>query len=150
MPKISGVYTIYNNVSGTIYVGKSKDIESRWKNHRNEMRRGVHNNQHLQRAYDKYGKDAFEFSLVCEQSGDLVKAEQAYHDYFKAVGYAMYNMMPCREGSSVWTGRKHTEEAKAKQRAAKLGTKYSAEVREANSLRTKLWWAERKKVMNVP
>lgn len=60
----SGIYQIRNTVNRKVYIGQSKNVELRYKQHFSELARGVHGNQHLQNAFWKYGKDSFEFSVL--------------------------------------------------------------------------------------
>ncbi len=49
------------------YIGRSENIERRRTvGHRNSLRRGDHHNNHLQRAYDKYGEEAVIFTELCQ------------------------------------------------------------------------------------
>ena len=58
--KIS-VYVITNILNGQCYVGITKDLEARWKDHcRNRE------SSRLQRAIKKYGVDAFEFKHIAD------------------------------------------------------------------------------------
>ena len=57
IPKKSGIYQIRNLVNGKIYVGSSVNLETRKTPHYWELENNRHNNQHLQRAYNKYGLD---------------------------------------------------------------------------------------------
>jgi group I intron endonuclease len=63
----AGVYTIVNTLSGKRYVGSSKSMRSRFSQHKSALRRGAHQNKHLQAAWFKYGEAAFTFTalLVC-------------------------------------------------------------------------------------
>lgn len=54
-----GVYKITNIINNKFYIGSSKNIEKRLKNHFNNLKNNTHCNKHLQNAYNKYGKDAF-------------------------------------------------------------------------------------------
>ena len=54
--KISGVYKITNMVNGLFYISSSKDIHTRWKQHKKNLRNGDHNNTHLQNAWNLYGE----------------------------------------------------------------------------------------------
>lgn len=71
--------------SELVYVGSARIIERRQREHLGELIRGVHDNNHLQRAYDKYGlsKDGW-FALLQEVPGDdpheLLRAEQFWFD----------------------------------------------------------------------
>lgn len=92
--KIVGVYAIVNHVNGKCYVGSSTRIPQRWAEHRSRLRRGVHGNPHLQRAWSYYGEDAFEFTLLEEVYADeLVDAEQDWLDYAREEG-EVYNIGP--------------------------------------------------------
>jgi len=64
---VSGVYTIQNNVSGKIYIGSSKVLNNRLRQHRSALRGGYHQNIHLQYSWNKYGEEAFTFRtlLIC-------------------------------------------------------------------------------------
>lgn len=60
-----GIYKIQNNVNGKIYIGQSVNIEKRWKEHIYELNANKHINKHLQSAWNKYGKNNFDFTIVC-------------------------------------------------------------------------------------
>lgn len=62
----SGIYVITNTVNGHFYIGQAQNIKKRWRSHRTTLRRGEGRNEHLQRAWDKYGEGVFEFrTLIC-------------------------------------------------------------------------------------
>lgn len=76
-----GVYAITNIVNGKRYVGQAMDIEKRWSYHRQDLSRGDHHSRYLQRAWNKYGADAFSFSVVLEcDIDDLNHYEQSEID----------------------------------------------------------------------
>ena len=122
----SGVYTIYNNLNGKIYIGKANDIKRRWREHKSFFNRGKHGNSHMQRAWNMYGADAFEFRMVAECE-DIAAAEKSYVDYFRAVGYELYNM-------AEPNGVTDTMSAVTKQ---KLSNSWTPERRKAQSDRLK-------------
>lgn len=76
-----GVYRIKNIINENCYYGSSKNIEKRWENHKNKLRKNKHINKILQRAWDKYGESNFLFEVVeeCEKK-DLYSCEQKYLD----------------------------------------------------------------------
>lgn len=76
-----GIYYIYCIENEKGYVGSSYDIEGRFCNHKSNLRNNKHKNNHLQNAYNKYGKEKFEFSILklCERN-ELVEQEQFYKD----------------------------------------------------------------------
>jgi group I intron endonuclease len=77
----SGVYKIVNLKSGKRYIGSSKNIRTRWQQHRNDLNKQKHSNRHLQNAWDLYGEACFKFEVLerCPLE-DLFKVEQQYLD----------------------------------------------------------------------
>lgn len=63
---IPGIYTVTNTVSGTVYVGQARNIRKRWEVHRSTLGSGKHRNGYLQRAWNKYGADAFHFEVILD------------------------------------------------------------------------------------
>ncbi len=61
----SGIYIIKNLVNNKIYVGQTtmKFIKRFW-HHRWMLTNNKHDNEHLQKAWNKYGSNNFEFSVV--------------------------------------------------------------------------------------
>ena len=70
--KISGIYEIRNTDTGKVYVGQSKDIMSRWRDHIARLKNQKHDNQYLQNAWNKYGAESFSFLILetCEPDFD--------------------------------------------------------------------------------
>ena len=62
--KQSGVYIIINKKSGRRYIGSSVNLRARFKAHLKSLGQGKHANRHLQRAWDHYGEDAFQFLML--------------------------------------------------------------------------------------
>lgn len=125
--KKSAVYKIGNKINGKCYVGSTaRSLHERLANHRNMLRRGQHPTLHLQRAWNKYGEEAFEFVMLeaCEPERCLER-EDWWIDRLDAYGSG-YNGCPKARSR---LGTKHTEESKAKNRASHLGKKASDEVR---------------------
>lgn len=87
-----GIYFISNLVNNKIYVGQSISIEKRWVHHKWKLRENNHENIKLQNAWNKYGEENFEFSIVCEcEEKQLNTLEQYYilnlESYLPNVGY---------------------------------------------------------------
>ena len=61
---IIGVYKIINIITGKYYIGYAKDIYKRFKKHRNTLKNGNHLNIMLQRSYNKYTLEAFNFEIL--------------------------------------------------------------------------------------
>ena len=52
-----GIYSITNVVTGDMYVGQTiQGFEKRWKSHIRALNRGNHDNEYLQRSWNKYGE----------------------------------------------------------------------------------------------
>ena len=76
----TGVYQIMNLLNHKSYIGSTKQsFKIRMKHHVNALRRGDHKNLHLQNAWNKYGEENFEFSIIeiCDKK-DTYLAEQKY------------------------------------------------------------------------
>lgn len=77
----TGIYKITNVINGKFYIGSTDSIPDRWDNHRSELRRGIHHSKHLQRAWNKHGKENFKFEVLEECLEDmLITREQWYLD----------------------------------------------------------------------
>lgn len=66
LPKIAGIYSITNSVNGKKYVGQSKDIYTRWSQHRTDAyneNRPVYDHP-LYKAIRRYGEDKFECKIL--------------------------------------------------------------------------------------
>ena len=89
----SGIYKIENSVNGKLYVGSSSEIPNRKYNHFNTLRKNEHPNSHLQNAYNKYGKDAFEFAILEEVKDltQLILREQYWMDLAQHEESRLYN-----------------------------------------------------------
>lgn len=79
---MTGVYKITNLKNGDFYIGSSKDIGYRWKQHLYLYQKsGRHYEYHLYKAFRAYGIENFEFSIIelCDEQ-DRVQLEQKYCD----------------------------------------------------------------------
>ena len=64
----SGIYKITNITNNKVYIGSSVNISNREYKHFWMLDKGIHDNEYLQKSYNKYGKDVFIFEIVeyCE------------------------------------------------------------------------------------
>lgn len=78
-----GVYIIKNKVNGKFYIGSSNNIWKRWQSHIYELNTNSHANKHLQRAWNKYGEENFEFNVLefCDEEVQFDR-EQEYIDKY--------------------------------------------------------------------
>lgn len=81
-----GIYKIENKASGKLYIGQSIDIESRWYSHIHDLDSNCHSNRHLQNAWNKYGSNNFQFTVIEKCSEDkLTEREQYWIDFYGGV-----------------------------------------------------------------
>lgn len=82
----SGIYCIENLINGKKYIGQSVDIQSRWCKHKSELNRNSHDNDYLQKSWNKYGADNFKFYVVefCDIDR-LDELEVYYIDLYKTL-----------------------------------------------------------------
>lgn len=59
-----GIYGLYCVVNRKWYIGQSAKLTKRRQNHISKLRKGIHYNQHLQRAFRKHGEWWFEFQIL--------------------------------------------------------------------------------------
>lgn len=124
MKKKIGIYVIINKINGKRYIGQSVDINNRFIRHRYHLNKGIHANDHLQRAWDKYGSSNFEFKIIVEctkQELDLMEESQA-HQVSNDLLYNITDDFTSRAGSrNPFFKRKHSAESKQKMSEAKKG-----------------------------
>lgn len=77
--KTCGVYKIENLVDGKVYIGQSINVLNRLANHKSDLKHNRHHNTYLQHAYNKYGVENFDFSIICEcDMQELDRLERYY------------------------------------------------------------------------
>jgi predicted GIY-YIG superfamily endonuclease len=122
----SGVYIIICRANLKAYIGSSYQIHERWLEHYRELKKNQHNNDHLQRAWNKYGEDQFMVGVLEYTSkNNLFEREQVYLDRFKPFGDAGFNILPRAGGREG--GFTHTPEVRAQISAKTRGKKKSPE-----------------------
>lgn len=79
-----GVYKITNEMNGKCYVGSSKNVMRRLRDHQRELEGNKHVNKYLQNAFNKNGGKNFRYELleVVEDEAVLREREQYYMDLF--------------------------------------------------------------------
>lgn len=95
----SGIYSIVNIINNKIYIGSTCSnvgFDSRWSMHKTALNQNKHSNKHLQSAWNKYGKDNFEFRMIEECNDDvLIIREDSWINYYDSInrnkGYNLIN-----------------------------------------------------------
>ena len=83
MSDVTGVYSITNIVNGKMYIGSSKHVFQRYREHKKDLNNGTHAGAELQNDWNKYGEDKFEFNLLLETSyADSLKYEREFIEKF--------------------------------------------------------------------
>ena len=105
----AGIYAITNTVTGKIYIGSTVDFEHRWGRHRDDLRLGHHHSPRLQRSWDRYKEDNFNF-MICEYVEDieqLIDREQYWLDFHRMY-VDVYNMVLVVDRSIMSEEIKHS------------------------------------------
>ena len=78
----TGVYAITCRTTGKRYIGSAQcSFGGRWSRHLLSLERGSHPNSYLQNAWNKYGCEDFDFTILDILAGkDAVQREQDYFD----------------------------------------------------------------------
>ena len=79
-----------------MYVGRSSDIENRWKRHQEALEKGVHHSYKLQRCYDQLSdKSVLQYEVVelVDNISDMPEREQYYYDQYDSYNNG-YNCCP--------------------------------------------------------
>jgi group I intron endonuclease len=92
-----GIYKIVNKINKKIYIGKSINIEKRWKEHIRHSKEGHQShNIPLHKAIIKYGKENFIFEVIQECDTDILNDLEKfyikkYNSNNKKIGYNVTN-----------------------------------------------------------
>ena len=94
---LCGIYCIKNTINNKKYIGLSRDIRRRWNEHKSDLRNNKHVNMYLQAAWNLYGEEFFEFSVLelCDPS-EICERECYY--------IATYHTLSHEEGYNLTIG----------------------------------------------
>lgn len=145
IPRTSGIYKITCIPTGKIYVGSAVNLYVRRVEHFSQLRHQKHRNLYLQRAWNKYGENAFEFSVIeLVLIPFLIEREQYWLDKLKTYdrrnGFNIFKTANSSLGhtfsfefrqkvSDGLRGKQKTEEHRQKLSEANRGKKASLETR---------------------
>lgn len=120
----SGIYKITNLVNNKVYIGQSRNLQSRITRHKYRLKNNEHINKHLQNSYNKYGNDSFKYEIIeyCEEN-ILNERECHWILHFNSHNrlYGYNNMIPNPNESKFY----HSDETK--QKISEKSKKYSKE-----------------------
>ena len=91
------VYCIKNLINNKVYIGETIKGKLRWKKHLTDLRGSYHGNKLLQEDFDKYGEEAFEWTILkefeTEDKNTLLLEEARTIQQFIVEGVELYNLM---------------------------------------------------------
>lgn len=119
------IYKITNIHNGKFLIGSTNNPEKRWIRHKSKARCGKHINRYFQFEWNKYGEQAFVFSIleIVDKECDLRQIEQNYLDDFYEHPLCI-NLNPNADCPKSWKGKKRkpfTTEHRRKISVAQIG-----------------------------
>lgn len=78
VPNVPGVYAIRNRSGRTLYVGSTKNLKDRYRDHLGRLLSKSHPNTRLQRAFNQNRTVLFFRILECCTKRELVRCEEKY------------------------------------------------------------------------
>lgn len=126
MKKIVCIYIIENSEANKVYIGQTTNYQKRSNAHFSKLRRNAHDNEHLQKAFNKYGEKAFSIRILKEcKEADLDRLEKFFIAEYKSADKKYgYNIF---EGGERPGYRLHPKEVREKLSRALKGRKFSDE-----------------------
>jgi hypothetical protein len=121
------IYKIVNTHNNKLYVGSCVGHYVRKGQHYYRLRKGTHDNNHLQSAWNLYGEESFVFDIIefVQDVHKLIEREQYWIDTLNVCNRLFgYNKAPMA-GSNL--GRKMSIESRLKMSSAKKGIKQNPE-----------------------
>jgi len=134
----SGIYKITNNINHRFYIGSSINIYKRWGEHKRTLRKNIHDNDFLQKSWNKYGEDHFKFEIIelIIDKTELIIREQFYLDLIKPFNKNItYNI--CKIAGNM-LGFKHSEKTKKILSDLHKGNKYSLGFKHSDMTKDKM------------
>lgn len=90
--KYPGVYAILNTTNNKCYVGSTKNVYTRTSLHLSHLFKNKHHSITLQRAYNKYGKDAFKIILLAKCPDEKFYLEKLENKFIQILN-SEYNIL---------------------------------------------------------
>jgi group I intron endonuclease len=149
---MQAIYQIRNTANNKIYIGSTNNVRKRWNNHRSKLNNGKHENQYLQLAWQKYGENSFEFTII-EEVNDKNRIEREIYylnetkSYERHIGYNFDKNPTDKSGTNnSFYGKSHNEDTRRKlkqlanNRSPELKNRMGIKNRGENSAHARLNW----------
>lgn len=95
--EIGYIYLIKNKINGKFYLGSTKNLHKRKLKHFRDLKNQKHHSIYLQRSYNKYGIDNFDF-IIIETSFNYLQREQ---ELLNQIDFSdSYNISICATGGN--------------------------------------------------
>lgn len=133
MNKISAVYKIVNKITGECYIGSSKNVKRRWKEHKRQSTWKQYPNNPLYQDMQKYGLDKFDFQILISIMPECLRAVE--QDCIELMKPAYNNInakgwdVERRKESKRKAKRKYSQSNKGKEAQRKSNRRYFQSVK---------------------
>lgn len=124
MEKISAVYKIVNEVTCDFYIGSSKDIRKRWREHKCPSKWKLNPNNPMYQDMQKYGVYKFMIQLLAPVMEEyLTQVEQELIDML----HPTYNQMNAK-GKSIEKCKKHRKKYRQTEKYKEAQKRYDSQL----------------------
>jgi group I intron endonuclease len=139
------IYGIFSEIKKKVYIGQTNDQERRERDHWSRLKRNVHPCSHLQRHYNKYGKEDLIYLVLeyCKEE-QLSFLENRNWNWYNSLGFTLFNREMSAEtgycrGKNHWAfGRPMAQDIKDKISDSKTGKKVNV----TNRGKTHHWYGK--------
>lgn len=103
------IYEILNKINGKIYIGSTNNLKRRISQHKYMLNKNIHHSINLQRSWNKYGEDNFEWIILRDDVEDIdrLTVEQFYLDKLNPFYPNGYNVSKNAECGGLCPGENH-------------------------------------------
>lgn len=110
----SGVYCVKNLQNNKLYIGQAINVPRRLYKHYRDLINNRHLNEHLQRSFNKYGKQNFEYSIVCAASVDQLDFVERATIYMFTSNDPRFGFNKTIGGEAPMKNKKHSDVTRKK------------------------------------